>query len=249
MLLIQSLTLPPGHAANAGLSLDCLGGGHPPPRTEWWWRLLGVLGMSEVRTATLKALRGLCSGTADLPELDAAVIEVRAVGEVRGRCLALYVAVAVAFGLDRVVAMRWLTANDLRHSVTDDEEAFITCSVGEPQAFRGLIESLWALAWVLGVVPRIDWRTLCSNDFIRSFPDPRSGGLASPIGSAATTVSAVQLTQQLDIAYVLHHSHVEAALSGGPSPSSVSFDAVAARRRALEWAESSSTWDEVEMDT
>lgn len=204
--------------------------------------------MSETRRATLRTLRGLHGEVTELPDIDP-VEHVRPAGEVRDRCLALYATVAVAFGLDRTVALKWLATHDLRSFLTAEEESFVRDGVGELQRFRGLIESLWALAWILSVVPRIDWKSMCSNDFIKSFPDPRSGGLASPIGSATATVSAAQLTQQLDVAYVLHHCHVEAALSGDSVPSSVPTDIVVARRRALEWAASSTAWDEVEMDT
>jgi Domain of unknown function (DUF4272) len=91
------------------------------------------------------------------------------------------------------VAWDWLATHGLQSSLTDEEEAFVRDGVGEKLRFQGSIESLWALAWMLGVVPQMNWNSLCSNDFIKSFPDPRSGGLASPISSAALTVSANQL--------------------------------------------------------
>jgi hypothetical protein len=205
--------------------------------------------VAERRQLALERVRQLgCDATAELPTVD--VTSVREVDEVRARCLALYACVAVSFGLDRGVASHWIETAGLRPALTEAEVTFLAGSDGDSTpSYQAAIESLWALAWALEVVPVLDWTQPCANDFIRQFPDPRRGDSDSPIQRATSVRPADEVALELDVAYLLHHCDTESRLADAPSPLAVAPHVVERRRWALEWLVTPVDWDDVELDT
>jgi hypothetical protein len=111
------------------------------------------------------------------------------------------------------------------------------------------IESLWALAWCLGVHPNLDFSDSCSDSFVRMLPDIAKDAATSSFRNRLQLREKTEITEKTDLAYCLHWAVRDAEISRKKLPGKVPGQVVVERRRALEWMIGQDPWDEVAMDT
>jgi hypothetical protein len=185
----------------------------------------------------------------DLPLLDDDLTP-RSHGDVAHRCLALFTAVAVAYGFPRSKARAWTEREGLRKALTPSERAFLDAETsGDAPSFQQSVEALWALAWALGRVDGLDFAEPCADDFVGLFPNVKVGEPIDGFVEAARLRPIDQVAAALDLSYCLHWTVVQARLDGRSSPGRVEAWVVTQRRHALEWLVAPDEWDEVSLDT
>ena len=200
-----------------------------------------------IRIASLAEARRLgYQVSPGLPLLDSD-IRLRSLDDVLRRCLARYVAIAVAFGLDRSSAWPWIKRHGLADSLAPSELGYV--QNGIEAGLKVGVESLWAMCWAVGIVGRLDFGELCGNDLITRFPDLTLGEDPSEFVGRAKLRSRDEIASSLDLAYCLHWSLRQAVLLGSEEPGRVPGYVVEERRRALEWLFSNEPWDLVSLDT
>ncbi|MBI3910551.1 MAG: DUF4272 domain-containing protein [Armatimonadetes bacterium] len=175
-------------------------------------------------------------------------LQPRGLEDVISRCLCLHAVAAVSFGFDRRRALDWLEREELVSQLTPLEAAFIH-GRGSAERFQVQVEALWALAWALAIVPRLDFGTVCSDDFVEMLPDLKAGAGGGSLRKQARLRPLIELVEALDLAYCLHWGIREAELRRKRAPGRVAPYVVEERRRALEWLLSDQEWDEVQLDT
>lgn len=174
-------------------------------------------------------------------------LRLRAESDVIRRCLARHVAVAVAYGFDRQAALDWLAREGLIDALAPSERESLDQD-DDPQLQPG-VESLWAFCWALGLVDDLDFGEVCGDSLISLFPDLLVGADSAPFAAVTELRSIVEIAHAVDLAYCLHWSIIEAALTGESASTRVHGGAVIERRHALEWLISEEDWDEVSLDT
>jgi hypothetical protein len=167
---------------------------------------------------------------------------------VRDRAIALYVLVAVSYGLDARTALAWLEKHDLTRGLAAGELTHLQGDHVAP-AYRDAVEALWALCWTLSLVSDLNWGAACRDDFVHIFPDPRRDEDPAGFCPEPQLLPLGEILQAVDVGYLLHNCHVEARLTGSEPPTSVDETVLRNRRRALEWVLGGQPWHEIELDT
>jgi hypothetical protein len=183
-----------------------------------------------------------------LPLLDKAQTT-KATNEIISRLLCLHATAACAHGFDRGKARAWLEQELLSGELTAAERQFLEGSQGDPDRFKVQVEGMWALAWALGIVPRLDFDKGCDDSFVTMLPNLKVGEKSDTLRSKVKLRSIDEVFSACDLAYCLHWAVRQAYLSGGGSAGKVPPYVIEERRRALEWLLSSEQWDEVALDT
>lgn len=205
--------------------------------------------MQRVRETSRQALLPLgVQIPATLPVLEPGLV-LRSVDEAASRLLGMHCVAAVAHGLDRDRAQKWLSSEGLAGSLTPSEYRFLCEDTGQSAQFIWLVEAMWALAWALGKVPRFDLGTPCDERFVTMVPDLRrlEPGVAFRQNLKLRTLAEV--VQACDTLYCLHWAIVEAGLRRKRLATSIAHTGVLMRRHALEWLLTTAHWDEVPLDT
>ncbi|GAB3997506.1 hypothetical protein GCM10029992_20570 [Glycomyces albus] len=131
---------------------------------------------------------------------------------------------------------------------------FIACGRGERTRYADQLESLYAVAWLLGLADHLDPGAECSEDLPELLPDlraPESFGDWRDRRLTPTRDAAV-VAEMFDLYYCLDWICDQARRSGRSLPNGVDDSLVWHRRWALEWAvvfadERPAHWDEVRM--
>lgn len=165
------------------------------------------------------------------------------------RLLSLNAVAAVAYGFDRAKAMEWVQKEGLDRRLSPSEMAFLTASRGEPRAFQVQVESMWALAWAVGLVVRLDFWTDCDRRFAEMLPNLKVGQSSAPWRQKAHNRQLEEVVAECDLGFCLHWAVRDAELKGLRPPDRLKPFVVVERRRALEWLVGSQDWDSVTLDT
>jgi hypothetical protein len=165
---------------------------------------------------------------------------VRPVGEILERALVLHAVLSAAHGLATVTVRRWLTDAGLDAVLTAGESGYLdelAEGVHLDDTARMLeVESLWALAWALSLVPELDFGSACGAGLAGLLPDPASGdGIGAEVGERAALRPEAELHEARDLAAVLAVALGDPDLRLGLSPGEVEPYVVWERHRALEW--------------
>ena len=83
-------------------------------------------------------------------------VELRSLSELEGRTAILNVVLARCFGMPGEAAMSWLLDAHLLESLTKPEWSFVASGEGDNRSFALHLEALYALAWLVGLVPHLD---------------------------------------------------------------------------------------------
>lgn len=177
-------------------------------------------------------------------------VKAREVDELVDRCLVLHALIAVSYGVPREPVKSWLAQEDLVGAMSASERRDIEAGdVADDEFYRGLSESVWALVWALGMVPKLDFAKPCPKDLVRMLPNLKTAEGSSAFRERAQRRSTDELLAAADLAYCLHWAITDAALRGDQVPGRVLAWVVVERRRALEWVLSDEDWDQVPLDT
>jgi hypothetical protein len=184
----------------------------------------------------------------NLPWLDAPGV-VKGRDEVVDRLFALFCIVGCRYGFKKDRAMAWLRQETKTLILTQEEMAFFESDVSTEFEVDvdGQTESMWALAWAVGAVPKFSFLDPCDDGFVSILPDIKRGASGAPFRRKAQLRPENEIVANCDLGYCLHWALVNASLSGG----SLKMDRhnVVERRRALEWILSSESWEEISLDT
>ena len=183
-----------------------------------------------------------------LPLLDE-IQNARTADETFKRLLCLHATAACAYGFDRGKARAWLEQEDALGDLMASEQQFIENGSGDPNRFKIQVEGMWALAWALGIVPRLDFGKDCDNKFVMLLPNLKIGEKSDALRSKVKPRATDEVIAACDLAYCLHWAVRQAQLTGGKLPGKVQPYVIEERRRALEWLISSDQWDDVSLDT
>lgn len=201
-----------------------------------------------IREETVQEARRLgYEVSSELPLLDFN-LRLRDEDEVARRCLARYAAVAVAYGFDRGRARDWLKCEGLAEALATSERDFLDGQddVDPPKAG---VESLWALCWALGFVASLDFGQICGDELISLFPDLRAGDEPRQFFTRARLRPLAQIAAAVDLAYCIHWSITQTAMSSEKGSGQVPVYVIVERRRTLEWLVGDESWDRVSLDT
>ncbi len=213
---------------------------------------------TEARRRTLAALSGLGfpQPPSHLPLVADAADPLVLVDEehVVQRALVLTVRVNLALGMPPELARTWLAEQGLLASLSPRERHLVAGEVEPDSSDEAQVEALWALAWVLGLVPDLDAGTPCGDQLASLMPDLRTGepvtAWRSRTGPRRRYVEEV--LPVLDLHLALTWGIADARLAGRPHPGHVDPSVLWERRRALEWTVGSGghdAWDVVDLST
>jgi hypothetical protein len=213
---------------------------------------LGDLGSSMdhkiIRAQTVAILEKLgVSLPQHLPFLEARTI--RNKEEIVSRLLAMTALAAVSYGFEKSKAIKWIDNENLRSVLTKTEQNFLFDSVGDPLAFRVRIEGMWALAWALEIVPKLDFTKECAPDFVTELPNLRVDQPGERIRTRALLRSSDSILLALDLAFGLHWYLREAQVNSRLLNQNFKLHVIEERRRALEWITGRGEWDSISLDT
>ena len=166
---------------------------------------------------------------------------------VRRRALALCAVVAHAYGWPDEAAMGWLRQEALSDELSPLESRFMLQGAGRPEEFQLNVQALWSLAWLLSLVTEFPWQRSPPVDLVHKFPDLKAGQGIGLFVEHSRLRTSVEVLAEADLAYCIHASCVDLAIEDRAPP--FLPQAVAARRRPLEWVISTDEWDDVELDT
>ncbi|WP_414648928.1 DUF4272 domain-containing protein [Collimonas sp.] len=181
-----------------------------------------------------------------LPKLDAS-LTLRSATEISRRALALNVIVACSYGFSRESGLAWLQEYNLSQELSGAESAFLQGESENVQSFQLLAESLFALAWVLGLVNSFSWNAAPPTNLVFIFPNLKVQETPHRFTGTVKLRREAAVLSALDASYCIHWSCLEIQ-SNGQRPS-VNVRAIEYRRWALEWVMGSEAWDEISLDT
>lgn len=180
----------------------------------------------------------------NLPELEDNLV-LRSKEEIVSRTLVLNACVAVSFGFPASNAMEWLNSEGLTDSLTTFEQRFLE-SQNNSEFYQAHVDALYVFSWLLGSYPEIDLTAPLPNSLVNTFPDLNSREPACGFITRVQLRAEPEVLQCLENAYCLDWAICEMRLNGKPNPF---HSNIKLRRKALEWAMSSTNWDEVALDT
>lgn len=170
------------------------------------------------------------------------------------RALVLTVRVNLALRMPPELARAWLAEQGLLASLSPRERALLSGEVEPDDSDEAQVEALWALAWVLGLVPELDASEPCGDQLASLMPDLRTSepvaAWRSRTGPRRRDVEDV--LPVLDLHLALTWGITDARLAGRPHPGRVDPSVLWERRRALEWTAGDGvhdSWDDVDLST
>jgi hypothetical protein len=183
-----------------------------------------------------------------LPLLDAG-LKMRSADEAVSRILAMNAVAATAYGFDKAMVTAWLNQEALTDSLSEQEKRFAFEGVGQPDRFKAQVESMWALAWAIGITNELNFAKDCDDRFVTMLPNLKQSQSSADFREKANPRPLEQVVAACDLAYCLHWGIRQAELSGKQLPANLKPYVVAERRRALEWLLTKDAWDEISLDT
>jgi len=183
-----------------------------------------------------------------LPLLDAG-LEMRSDDETISRVLAMNAVAATAYGFDKTKAIAWLNQEALTDSLSEQEKRFVFEGAGQTDRFKEQVESMWALAWAMGIVNELNFAKDCDNRFVTTLPNLKQSQSSADFRKKANARPLEQVVAACDLAYCLHWAIRQSELTGKQPLENLKSYVVVERRRALEWLLSKEPWDQVPLDT
>jgi hypothetical protein len=183
-----------------------------------------------------------------LPRLEEG-LQLRSQDQAVNRLLCLTAIAAASYGFDKGKALAWLRQERLEPKLTKGERAFLEHGAGWPHVFQVQIESMWALAWALSLVPTQDFWQDCDNRFVTLLPNLKISQSGDECRRKASLRTSEEIIAACDLAYCLHWAIRQAEIDNKLFPGQLKPPVVIERRRALEWLLSNDAWDAIALDT
>ena len=173
------------------------------------------------------------------------------VSNIRKRAVALSYVLAKAFGAPHDLLQNSINTNDLVAIFSPNELSLINeknptqeCS----QQFQLSVEALWELAWVLGLIPKVNHWDYCGNNLVNLTPKP--GDDPSEFLSSNQMRAHESIYEEADFLFRLHWASREAYLTGQPEPTGVPEYVIDQRHKVINWVSFGEvSWDEVDTST
>lgn len=186
-------------------------------------------------------------------------VELRPPSEIEGRAAILNVVQARCFGMPSEAAMAWLLDAHLLDHLTKPEWNFVTTETDKPHpSFTLNLEALYALAWLLGLVPTLDPSQPAPGSLVEKLPHlpSKETFLAWQQRTNPSLAPADEAAVALDLAYCLDWAYLEAERRRIRLPGLIDSKVIAQRRWALEWAvifrgpyhDPPGGWEDVNLD-
>jgi len=202
----------------------------------------------EIRQRSLEATAGLKVRVAPhLPLIEGEEV-LRSQDDIVDRALCLHVACSVAFGYERRRALRWIENEGLPEKLTAQESRLLSHRWASGKQFHMQVESIFVLAWAVGIADGLDFRRPCPETTVYSMPDLLKDEPSGNWRRKAALRGAEEILLARDLAYCLHWAVTEAVFHGR-TLRNVDMAGVPERRRALEWLFVDEDWDDVPLDT
>jgi len=192
------------------------------------------------------------------PLLDATCVNIRDPSTICARALSIYAVLNVCFEPKTTrkavagVVSKWVARHGLFSSLTDVERKAVQKpsqrTITEYGELESRVESLYALAWVLGIVEMTP-NGYVPDDFGGMFPNLKRGSTPDVFCRGANMRSWIAVISELDFYTCVHWKIRECKLKGSDLRLAVEPYVVEARRHALEWVVFGVEWDEISLDT
>jgi hypothetical protein len=165
-------------------------------------------------------------------------VDVRPRAALEGRMAILNVVLARSFGMAADRALRWLLDAHLVDQMTVPEWRYVLSGAGDPFSFALHLEAVHGLAWVMGLVDRLDPAEPSTSELLPRLPNlPAEESFGNWRGRTLTqTRDPAEVAAQLDLHYCLDWAYLEAERQHLPLPGLIDSNAIGQRRWALEWA-------------
>jgi len=151
-------------------------------------------------------------------------------------------------GLRKVRA--WLKSEGLQKAVTRDERACLEWSSRRPHPFTLYnVESIWTLAWALGLVEELDFGKDAGDDLSGLLPDIKKDESGAALRAKATLRPWEEILAACDLTDCIHWAIREANVKGWKQAGKVHPYAITERRRALKWLICAEAWNEIWLDS
>jgi hypothetical protein len=164
---------------------------------------------------------------------------------VAGRMLAVHALLAVVWGTDNAVASRWVDQEGIAKYLTVQEHKFLFKKQGYFWRFVPLVEGLWAFAWTMNLVEKIDYNTDCSNHLASLFPNIKTDERGDKFRANLERRALDEVFQVYDLGFCLSFQIMRMAQDNKKLPSKVKMERIIERRKSLEWILSDKTWEEI----
>lgn len=205
--------------------------------------------LKQVRTESIQAAKKIgVEIPPTLPLLDSE-LEIRSADEVASRILVLHAVAASAYGFDKTKVASWLKQEALSDSLSKQEKRFVVDGSGQADRFKTQVESIWALAWAMGVVKELNFTKDCDDSFVAQLPNLRWNQSSADFRKKINSRPLKEIVSACDLAYCLHWAIRQSEIDGKPLAGNLKPYVVIERRRALEWLLSNEEWDDVPLDT
>lgn len=165
-------------------------------------------------------------------------VELRSLPELEGRTAILNVVLARCFGMPGDAAMSWLLDARLLDNVTKPEWHFVSSGEGDHRSFVLHLEAIYALAWLLGLVPDLDPKEPAPETLVPQLPHLPSKETYAAWRQRTLPAArpAIDAAIALDLFYCLDWAYLEAERQRVRLPGLIDSNAIGQRRWALEWA-------------
>jgi Domain of unknown function (DUF4272) len=186
-------------------------------------------------------------------------VGLRPIEELEGRTAILNVVLARCFGMPGEAAMGWLLDAHLLESLTKPEWSFVASGEGDHRSFALHLEALYALAWLLGLVPHLDPTEPAPDGLVGQLPHlpSKETFTAWRTRTAPERRPASEAAIVLDLFYCLDWAYLQAERRRVRLPGLIDSNAIGQRRWALEWSvvlqgpyqAPPCGWEEVDLST
>lgn len=186
-------------------------------------------------------------------------VAVRSTAELEARTAVLNVVLARCYGMPQQAAMSWLLGARLLDSLTRPEWQFVIADRGDRRALALHLEAIHGLAWLLGMMPRLDPLEPAPERLVDALPDLRKAENMTSWRSRTLVAprDAARAAAMLDLYYCLDWSYLDAERNRMRLPGTVDSHAIGQRRWALEWAvnfvgpyhDPPRGWEEIDLST
>jgi Domain of unknown function (DUF4272) len=202
-----------------------------------------------VKAESERIIRALGGEVLDgLPWLDRT--QPRESKEVADRALVMNALLQIYFGAPIHVIDAWITANDLRASLSRRESQILRRSNTELSEQEKIdlywyLESLWTLVWAGGLIPDIPIAEPVGDHLASLLPNLQVGETGARFRAGFALRPFDQIYQMLDLYYRAHWYARDGQLRGYDT-GVFDIDVIMERRKALEWIcdRQVADWDE-----
>lgn len=164
------------------------------------------------------------------------------------RIFAMLALAASSYGFDRKKALDWLEKEGGHSFLTKTEKEFLSGGQANRKQFMEQIEAMWALCWVIKIVPDLDFAKSCSGDFVKQLPDLKKMESGQTFLKKAEIRTPAEIVANCDLAFCLSWSVREEAIPVKLQKTIKPY-VIKERRHGLEWVLSDNDWDLIPLDT